>query len=115
MYLLAVCDSVKTGCGFMWGLSVVIILCATIACCVIKSEGGEIFPWVKILLAALVILLPFFIIGAALTPGKNDLIKAYCMTEGRKVLTAENTEKAVREFSEKLTEIINATGKGDGK
>lgn len=42
----------------------------------------------------------------SLVPTRDDIVKAYMMQEGAKLVTAKNADKAVEEFTKRLDKVI---------
>ena len=121
LYLLAVCDRAR---GFM-GWSIFIMVVCFIAFLVFlgnelgsvldvttkissekKVEYANKLKMYKLLFAKLAIVFAVSASLFSLVPTRDDIVKAYMMQEGAKLVTAKNADKAIEEFTKRLDKVI---------
>lgn len=128
IYLLSICDSIAS---IRFIVLVVFLICFVgwcicLGCTTEKTSGGEYEEprkrddlerarawkssvylrrgWVTALIVGTITLL---------FPTQQQVLRAYMMVEGAKVVTAPNAEKALAEFTKRVDAIIGKINEGD--
>lgn len=110
LYLLSIIDNLHVICipAMVVGSLLAFITVITTCCSFDTSTEAESvwlrkfsYKMFKFLILAFSIAFLF-----SLVPTRDDIVKAYMMQEGAKLVTAKNADKAVEEFTKRLDKVI---------
>jgi len=111
LYLLSIIDNISDlfvpaiTSAIIFGIVAVILFCISF-----DKDVNEEFRTNVRKLANLVkncvIVAVFMSVLCSLVPTRDDIVKAYMIQEGAKLVTAKNADKAVEEFTKRLDKVI---------
>lgn len=111
LYLLSIIDNISDlfvpaiTSAIIFGIVAVILFCISF-----DKDVNEEFKTNVRKLANLVkncvIVAVFMSVLCSLVPTRDDIVKAYMIQEGAKLVTAKNADKAVEEFTKRLDKVI---------
>lgn len=81
-------------------------------CASIDTGNNKLVSFAKPYTRILPILLFFTMLGAALIPSQNNLIKAHIMLEGKEIVTAETIKEITSNIDAKVDNVIQNFNKG---
>lgn len=107
VYWLSILDNIAITLRVIGGVLAAVYLIGVVACAAeCYDEMDKIKAWLKkgkILLISSVI----FVFISIFIPSRSDLIQAYTITEGAKVLDAESIKKLTEEIAKRVDHSIN--------
>ena len=105
-YLLSILDRIAETLEVIGALGGLLAFCLCVWYFIQRYEDSEheLLPKIKRGLIAALVVCVVFSVCAVLVPTKADLIQAYLIVEGRKVLTAENIEQITDAVVERIEE-----------
>lgn len=111
LYLLSIIDNISDlfvpaiTSAIIFGIVAVILFCISFDKDVnedFRLSVGKLANLVK----NCVIVAVFISVLCSLVPTRDDIVKAYMIQEGAKLVTAKNADKAVEEFTKRLDKVI---------
>lgn len=120
MYLLMLADNVRTACGWTIAVSVIGGIILTIVWLnIIEKSTYQKMEKAPSFFKLLAVVLPCLIIISILlrifTPSTDSIIKVYCMTEGSKLINANNIKDVSKELFDKIKEVTGTETKKTNK
>lgn len=108
MYLLTICDNVRNSCGAMIAIMAISIVLLIIFEGTSDKSHRKTSHWSILGIYLAVLMAIICVLLLAFVPSTDSIIKAYCIKEGSKIVTAENIKDMSKEISSEAKKITDA-------